>query len=55
MVLIQVYVQTTDAGEEEVDTFYGQVQSEINKICKVNILLVVGNWNKKMELVQSKT
>lgn len=43
MTYIQDYAATTDAEEEDVDVFYGQVQSEINRSWKQDVLLVVGN------------
>lgn len=47
MTVVQIYVPNTDGEEKEINRFYGQVQSEINKACKQDKLLVVGDWNAK--------
>lgn len=38
MIIIQVYVPTTDTNEKEVKDFYNQIQSEINKKCKQDVM-----------------
>ena len=46
--IIQVYAPTTDAEQEEVDEFYDQVQAEIDRTCKQDVLIVMGDWNAKV-------
>lgn len=45
--VVQIYVPNTDGEEKEINRFYGQVQSEINKACKQDKLLGIGDWNAK--------
>lgn len=39
---IQVHAPTTKVEEENVDEFYDQDQFEIDRTCKQNFLLVIG-------------
>lgn len=48
MMMIQVYVWTTDPEEEEDEKFYDQIQFEIDRICKQDVLLGVEDWNFKV-------
>lgn len=45
--VIQVYDSSTNA-EEVVDKLYCQLQSEITKVCKQHMLLIVGHSNTKV-------
>ena len=42
-IIIQAYAPTTDAEQEEVDEFYDQVQAEIDRTCKQDVLIVMGD------------
>lgn len=48
MTIIQIYIPIIATEEGENDYFYGQVQFEIEKKYKQDVLLVAGNWNAKM-------
>lgn len=48
MAVLQDYAPTTNAEEDEIDEFYGQVQSEIYRILKQDVLLVSGDSNAKV-------
>lgn len=47
MTIIQIYTSTTDV-EEDVNKCYGQVQLEIDRMCKQYTLIVVGAWKGKV-------
>ena len=48
IIVIQVYAQTTDAKEAEVDWFYKDLQNLLELIPKKDILFIIGNWNAKV-------
>lgn len=48
----QIYAPATDAEEEKIDEFYGEAQSEINRTCKKDVVLVVGDWHIKVENIK---
>lgn len=43
MMTIQLYPLTIKTKEREVDKFYDQVQFEIERMCKQDMLVVIGN------------
>lgn len=45
---IIIYSPTTDADEEEIDEFDDQGQSQINRTCKQDGLLVIGKWKARV-------
>ena len=45
---IQIYAQTTDAKETEVDQFYEDLQARKNTK-KKDVFFMVGDWNGKVE------
>uniref|UniRef100_W5NI90 Endonuclease/exonuclease/phosphatase domain-containing protein n=1 Tax=Lepisosteus oculatus TaxID=7918 RepID=W5NI90_LEPOC len=48
MTINQVYAPTTDAQEDKVVQFYEQVKAEIDRTCKQDIFIVMGDWNTKV-------
>lgn len=48
IIVIQVYVPTTDAKDAEVDWFYKDLQNLLELIPKKDILFIIGNWNAKV-------
>jgi len=48
IIVIQVYVPTTDAKGTEVDWFYKDLQNLLELIPKKDILFIIGNWNAKV-------
>lgn len=51
--IVQACASTTDE-EEGVDKFYGEVQSEINRTWKQDVLFVVTAEMQKLEIVRKK-
>ena len=47
IIVIQVYVSTTDAKEAEVDWFYEDLQHLLELTPKRDILFFIGDWNAK--------
>lgn len=54
MTVVQVHAPTTDAEQEKVDECYGQIQSEINRAFKQDMLLMLENGVPKLEMVWRK-
>lgn len=46
--IIQVYVQTADCSEEELEMLYDQLEATIVKIPKKDIKAIQGDWNSKI-------
>ena len=46
--IIQVYAPTTDHTDEDIETFYNELQSSISKISKKDILVIQGDMNAKI-------
>ena len=46
--IIQVYAPTTDHTDEEIETFYNELQNSISKISKKNIIVIQGDMNAKI-------
>lgn len=49
----KTYAPTIDA-EEKVDEFYDQVQFEVDRTCKQEVLLVTGGLNTQAENIKEK-
>ena len=47
--VIQVYAQTSDAEEAEVEWFYEDLQDLLELTPKKEILFIIGDWNAKVE------
>ena len=48
LTIIQLYSPTNEADEADKDTFYEQLQREIAKVPKHDILMVMGDANAKV-------
>ena len=46
--IIQVYAPTANTEEDELDGFYNDVQEEIDRTPKQNVLMIIGDWNAKV-------
>ena len=46
--VIQVYVPSTNAEEEEVEWFYDDLQELLELTPKKDVLFIIGNWNAKV-------
>ena len=46
--IIQVYAPTTDHTDEEIETFYNELQNSISKISKKDIIVIQGDMNAKI-------
>ena len=49
IMVIQVYAQTSDAEEAEVEWFYEDLQDLLELTPKKEILFIIGDWNAKVE------
>ena len=47
--IIQVYAPTTNVEEEENESFYANIQEEIDHTLKQDMLIITGDWNTKVE------
>ena len=47
--VIQVYAPISNAKEAEVDRFYEDVQHLLELTLKKDVLLIIGDWNAKVE------
>jgi hypothetical protein len=50
LTIIQVYAPTMDADDETKETFYEQLQTEVKRTHKHDIVLITGDLNAKWEL-----
>ena len=48
IVVIQVYVPTSNAEEAEVEWFYGDLQDLLELTPKKDVLFIRGDWNAKV-------
>ena len=48
--LCQVYTQTNNAEEAEVEWFYEDLQDLLELTPKKDVLFITGNWNAKVEV-----
>ena len=46
--VIQVYAQTSNAGEAEVERFYEDLQDLLELTHKKDVLFIIGDWNAKI-------
>jgi hypothetical protein len=46
--VVQVYAPTSDSTEEEIETFYGQLEHTIEDLPKKDVKIVIGDWNAKV-------
>ena len=46
--VIQVYVQTSNAEEAEVERFYEDLQDFLELTTKKDVLFIIGDWNEKV-------
>ena len=46
--VIQVYVQTSNAEEAEVERFYEDLQDFLELTPKKDVLFIIGDWNEKV-------
>ena len=45
---MQVYASTTDYDDEQIEQFYNQIQTVIDKVNKKDTLIIQGGWNAKV-------
>ena len=48
IMIIQVYAQTSNAEEAEVERFYEDLQDILELTPQKDVLLVIGGWNAKV-------
>ena len=48
IMVIQVYVPTSNAEEAEVERFYEDLQELLEPIPKKDVLFIIGDWNAKV-------
>ena len=48
IIVIQVYVPTTNAEEAEVEWFYEDLQDLLELTPKEDVLFIIGDWNAKV-------
>ena len=49
MTVIQAYVPTTNAEEDEAEQFYEDLQDLLELTPKTGVLFITGDWNAKVE------
>ena len=47
--VIQVYAQTSNSEEAEVERFYKDLQNLLELTPQKDVLLIIGDWNAKVE------
>ena len=45
--IIQIYAQTQDHGNEEVEAYYDEIEKAIKIVKSDEVLFVMGDWNAK--------
>ena len=48
IMVIQVYAQTSNAEEDEVEQFYEDLQDLLELTPKKDVLFIIGDWNAKV-------
>ena len=48
IIVIQVYVPTTNAKEAEVEQFYDDLQDLLELTSQKDVLFIIGDWNAKV-------
>jgi len=46
--VIQVHAPTSDSTEDDIETFYGQLEHTIEELPKKDVKIVIGDWNAKV-------
>ena len=46
--VIQVYAQTSNAEEAEVERFYKDLQDPVELTTKKDVFFIIGDWNEKV-------
>ena len=47
--VIQIYVPTTNAKEDEVERFYEDIQDLQELVLKKGVIFIIGDWNAKVQ------
>ena len=47
IIIIQEYAPTTDYDDEQIEQFYNQIQTVVDKVNKKYSLVIQGDWNAK--------
>ena len=50
IIVIQVYAQTSNAEEAEVERFYEDLQDFLELTPKKDVLFIIGDWTAKVEV-----
>ena len=50
IMVTQVYAQTSNAEEAEVEGFYEDLQDFLELTPKKDVLLIIGDWNAKLKV-----
>ena len=51
--VIKVYALTSNAREDEVEWFYGDLQDLLEITCKKDVLFIIGDWDAKVRSQES--
>ena len=54
LTIIQVYAPTTDASDENLESFYNTVREALDKTPPRDLLVMMGNWNDKVGKTERK-
>src|SRR5205807_775345 len=46
--IINVYAPTSDASEEDIETFYDNLEDAVARTPKKDMLIITGDWNAKV-------
>ena len=55
LTIIQVYAPTSDASDEDLESFYNTVQEALDKTPPRDLLVMMGDWNAKWERQKGRT
>ena len=53
--IVQVYAPTSDAAENEAESFYESLQETLDCIPPRDMLMIIGDWNAKVDKLQQKS
>ena len=45
---VQVYAPTDASSEEEITSFYEQLQVVLDTVCRKDVIVITGDWNTKI-------
>ena len=45
---VQVYAPTGASSEEEITSFYEQLQGVLDNVCRNDVIVIMGDWNAKI-------